>query len=150
MTDIEKYEAVIKHIRMVENNCCTLAKAIFSTDKEFALQLIQAGRKHDLSKFDLFEFDNLHSGMPAFDEALFIHRVGNKHHPESFKKGIHGMSDLNIAEMVCDITARAQEFGTDVRQWVEESATKKYDFSMDDKVGQLITKYLNLLLKKSF
>jgi hypothetical protein len=60
------------------------------------------------------------------------------------------MPEIYIAEMVCDCAARSSEFGTDVRKWFSETSTKKYCFSMEDHVGELILKYLDLLLARPF
>jgi hypothetical protein len=62
------------------------------------------------------------------------------------------MPEVYLAEMVCDCAARSQEFGTDVRKWFQETATKKYGFTMDDSdsCGQSIQRFLNLLLEKPF
>ncbi len=151
MNNQQKLDAILKHLKMVESNTQALAKKLIDTNKSFALKLVAAGRKHDLSKLNDFEFDNLNDDAPAdvFDAALKMHRKRNSHHPE-YHNSIHDMSELNIAEMVCDCVARGQEFGTDSRVWFSKSATKKYGFKMSDPAGKLITKYLNLLLTPVF
>lgn len=154
MNNSEKINLILRHIKRVEDNCNALAKKIMDDDLSFALQLIQRGRKHDVSKFDLFEFEflgNFEKEKPKeFFDALALHHSVNSHHPEHYTNGIKGMSELDIAEMVCDCVARGQEFGTDTRKWFEETATVKYGFDMNDDFGKKITKYLNLLLSKPF
>ncbi len=155
MTNEEKLTTIIRHIKRVEENCNTLARKIMPTNLSFALKLIQSGRIHDASKFDDFEFHYLgnfeNEKPPEFLEALKIHHSKNSHHPEYWGiNGIHCMSDLDLAEMVCDCVARGQEFGTDTRKWFVDQATVKYNFTMEDHCGQMITFYLNLLLIEPF
>lgn len=150
MEDKEKLQGIIRHVKRVEDNCNRLAMQLAEEDFSFALQLVQLGRLHDISKFGSDEFVNLDKDSPNFSEALRKHRIGNPHHPEYWWDGIHQMPHIYLAEMVCDCVARAQEFGTDARQWFTEVATKKYNFTMEDSCGVLITKYLDLLLPKAF
>ena len=73
----------------------------------------------------------------------------NRHHP-CYWGGIKYMPDVNIAEMTCDWKARANEFGTDLREWIDKHATKKYKFTKKDEVYKKIEKFVNLLLEKPF
>jgi hypothetical protein len=150
----ERLNTIIRHIKRVEDNCNLLARKLMEEDFEFAVKLIQLGRIHDASKFNAFEFNylgNFENKKPVeFTEALKMHHTKNPHHPEFWTSGIRAMSDVYIAEMVCDCLARGQEFGTDTRKWFREEATKKYGFTMEDREGKLIEKYLNLLLTEPF
>lgn len=60
------------------------------------------------------------------------------------------MPEVNLAEMVCDWKARANEFGTDLREWIDKCATKKFKFNKKDEVYSKIERFLNLLLEKPF
>lgn len=151
LDDHKKLELILSHIRHVEENTLIIAKALLTERKSFALKLIQRGRDHDISKFSLFEFDHLWKDDEMFSSALNQHHNVNEHHPEFFdRKGIHSMKEIDVAEMVCDCTARAQEFGTDIRKWFFTTAAKKYEFSEDDTVGRQITYFLNILLTPAF
>lgn len=150
MSNEEKLTSIIKHIKRVEDNCNELARKIMPTDLRFALHLIRLGRIHDASKFDDLEFHHLHKGEPRFNEALERHHHINLHHPECWIGGIKQMSDIYLAEMVCDCVARGQLFGSDTRKWFSEEATVKYGFTMEDRCGQRIEYYLNLLLTEPF
>lgn len=147
--DVQRIGDIIRHIKLVEANCDKIAFKIQKTDFDFARRLIQLGRIHDASKFDGYELKHLHADSPKFANALGIHHMRNKHHPE-YWNDIRNMPEIYVAEMVCDCAARGQEFGSDVREWFEKSATVKYNFKMDDEVGQLITKYLDMLLTPRF
>lgn len=59
------------------------------------------------------------------------------------------MTEVYI-EMMCDFVSRTTEFGTNVRSWIEGSAIKKYNFTMTDEVGTKISKFVDLVLEKSF
>lgn len=158
MEDILKQ--TLEHIRRVEHNCEKIA--IYFMRKGnlgFALQLISNGRMHDVSKLGFYEFNQLSNwkNEPTPEEnllqqnALNIHRNSNPHHPEYWKSnGIHDMPDLYIAEMVCDWFARAEEFGTDVNDWIKKKGTKTYNFKMSDRVGKKIKEYLSILTKNKF
>ena len=60
------------------------------------------------------------------------------------------MPDVYIAEMVCDVKARSEEFGTDLRKWIDEEATKRYKFTMEDKVYKDLMRFVNLLCQTPF
>jgi hypothetical protein len=150
LTDGERITGIIQHIKRVESNCNIIARKLHDVNPVFALKLIQLGRIHDASKFDEFEFTNLHAGSALFEEALTVHQRKNPHHPEYWKGGIHEMPKIYLAEMVCDCKARGEEFGTSVRLWFHDEATKKYEFKMTDDCGQHIEHFLNLLMNQPF
>lgn len=152
MTDTEKLSSLIRHIKLVEDNCNIISRKMMDINPSFAIALSQRGRLHDISKFDPLEFDHLWHGEKNFDVALLHHHCHNSHHPEHFRNGIWGMGELDFVEMICDCTARAQEFGTDVRIWFfdETKAPKKYGYIGDDEIYTKLEYYLNMLLNKPF
>ena len=150
MTNTEKLSSLIRHIKLVENNCNIISRKMIDTNPQFAIDIAKRGRIHDASKFDKIEFEHLWWGSKCFDVALLHHHCHNSHHPEHFHNGIYGMSDLDICEMVCDTTGRAQEFGTDVRIWLLDKAADKYVYKNDSKLMEEIEMYINLLLNESF
>lgn len=148
--------AVLRHIKMVEQNCNILSIRLMDKEPELALKLVQLGRLHDASKLEGIEWKYLRDGADDywFKEALSVHRRYNKHHPEYWHGGIHSMPEEYVAEMVCDCLARSQEFGTDVRDWFfglsKNSAPEKYGYNGLDAVSEKIEKYLDLLLTPKF
>jgi len=141
---------ILRHIKKVEDNCNVLSRKLWDTEPELALKLIRLGRLHDLSKLESYELQGLYKESSYFNKALAHHHGYNPHHPEHWES-IHNMADEYIAEMVCDVAARGQEFGTDVREWFKEIATKKYGFDyVKDPIGKKIEKYLSLLLSTPF
>lgn len=151
METTEKIELVLNHIQNVQRNCYKLGLKLLKDGQiELGRQLIANGQIHDNSKFKGVEFDHLFYGDPILKDAIKHHRAINPHHPEYWHNGIKGIPEIYLVEMVCDMTARSQEFGTDIRIWLKEEATKRYKFEMDDEVGKKITYYLNMLLDKTF
>jgi len=150
----EKLKSIIRHIKKVEDNCNALAQQLMEKRNEdtFARQLIQRGRLHDASKFDEFEFNHLNdqTSQSLFQEALTTHHSKNSHHPEFWSGGIHEMTRLDIAEMVCDCLARSQEFGTDIRHWFFVEAPEKYKYDKTSAVWHHIDIFLFLLLTPPF
>ena len=153
MTDEQKIDSLLRHMKRVEDNCLYLAKKLLSIDRDFALKLIIRGRNHDLTKFSKFQFENLHSGSPKLADAIDLHRRSERHHPEFYgEMGINAMTDLDIAEMVCDCLARSQEFGTNIRDWFfkEEYAPTIYNYKGNEVFIKKIDNYLQLLLTPVF
>jgi hypothetical protein len=147
---LDRIELVLSHIKHVQENCYALGiKLIKLGEIELGRNLIANGQIHDNSKFRGIEFKHLFTGDDILNEAVSHHSSTNQHHPQYWGK-IQKMPTLYIAEMVCDCTARSSEFGTNVREWIEQEATKIYDFTMDDEIGKQITYYLDLLLQKPF
>lgn len=150
METLEKIEHVLRHIENVQRNCYKLGfKLIKLGEVEFGRNLIANGQIHDNSKLTGIEFDHLFYDDPILTDVIKHHQSVNPHHPEHWG-GIQNTPDIYLAEMVADCSSRASEFGTDIRKWFAEVATKKYNFSMDDEIGKKITKYINLLYEKPF
>ena len=154
LSDNEKAKSIIRHIKRVEDNCNIIAMTLMETNPAFATNIMKRGRVHDTSKFEEFEFNHLWRESQFFKQAVLHHHQNNTHHPEHFRNGVYGMSDLDICEMVCDTTARAQEFGTDVRLWLLGKAADIYGYSSnhegDKSIRKKIEYYLNILLKEPF
>lgn len=150
MQPLEKIEKVLDHIQNVQRNCYKLGlKLIKMGELETGRILIANGQIHDNSKFKGIEFEELFDGSSILRDVVKHHATTNPHHPE-YWGGIANMPPVYIAEMVCDCTARSSEFGTDVREWFKDFATKKYGFEMDDEVGKRISYFLDILLEKPF
>lgn len=150
MNTIEKVNSLLRHIHHVQENCVYLGlKLIELGEEEFGKTLIANGQIHDNSKWKGVEWDHLESKDPLLKEAILQHSRTNSHHPE-YWGGIHIMPSIYIAEMVCDWKARSTEFGTDVRVWITARATERFGFTMGDRVGLVIEKYIDLLLDKEF
>jgi len=150
---MEKIRAVARHIRNVEDNCFLLGeKLILGGEIDLGKQLIANGYVHDASKFTGIEFEYLSTGNPTEENAklkmklaIHHHAKTNLHHPEAWSGGIKDMPDVYVAEMVSDWKSRSEEFGTDLREWIDDEATKRFNFSKEDKVYKDIKKYVDLL-----
>jgi hypothetical protein len=81
--------------------------------------------------------------------AIIHHNQTNEHHPEHWQ-GIKNMPSVFVAEMVADWKARSEEFGTSLREWIDEAATKRFGFTKEDDIYKEIIKYVDMLCQKSF
>jgi hypothetical protein len=155
---LEKIKGITRHIRNVEDNCLLLGeKLIQRGDIDLGHHLIANGFIHDASKFVGIEWDNMAPGQPSQEEgaklklklAVHHHNRTNQHHAE-YWNGIENMPDVFVAEMVCDWKARSEEFGTSLRDWIDETATKRWGFVKDDKIYKKIMEYVDLICEKPF
>lgn len=155
---LDKIEFVARHIRNVEDNTLLLGKKLIERgDFDLGHKLIANGTVHDASKFHGIEFEYLSLSNPNDDNkalklklAIHHHNTTNPHHPEYWSGGIKDMPDVYVAEMVCDWKARSEEFGTSLRDWIDEQATKRFTFTKEDKVYKQIMEYVNLLCQTPF
>ena len=60
------------------------------------------------------------------------------------------MDRLHLAEMICDCHARAAEFGTNLREWVKDSATKRYNMTPQSKAYKELKDIMDILLDSTF
>lgn len=151
-TYLARLDAIVRHIQLVQSNALLLAERLIEQDGEceLARQLVANSLEHDKSKLFGIEWDYLLSDDKAkLKMAIEQHNKTNTHHPEHWG-GIKEMPRVYLAEMVCDIKARSSEFGTDVKSWLKEEATKRYEFTTGSKVYKDLHYFLNLLLEKQF
>lgn len=155
---LEKIRAIARHIRNVEDNCLLLGEKLIDLGEiDLGHRLIANGFVHDASKFHGIEFENLTISQPSQEEgaklklrmAVSHHNRTNPHHPE-YWMGIDNMPDLYLAEMVCDWKARSEEFGTSLRDWIDNDATKRFDFEKDGKTYKQIMRFVDLICVKPF
>ena len=154
---MEKIRHIARHIRNVEDNCLLLGeKLIDKGEIDLGHKLIANGYVHDASKFHGIEWDQMVPGNADADEsklklklAVQHHNRTNPHHPEHWGD-IRLMPRLYLAEMVADWKARSEEFGTSLRDWIDNQATKRFSFSKEEKVYQEIMEFVDLLCARPF
>lgn len=151
----EKIEGITRHIRLVQDNCFKLAKGLHALgETEFARKLIARSMVHDNSKFSGIEWAYLHRGVEdqdAWKLAHMQHVSTNDHHPEFYENTDHSqMSRLAVAEMICDWKARSDEFGSDLKSWINECAYPRYNIPKSGKIAKWIKGFLEILLDKPF
>lgn len=155
---LEKIRGITRHIRNVEDNCVLLAeKLLVRGEIDLAKNLVANGMVHDVSKFfgiewEYLSLENLSEEGAKLKMKLAIHHHNstNKHHPEAWPGGIKEMPDVYIAEFCCDIKSRSEEFGTSLRDWIDETATKKWNFTKEDDIYKKIMGFVDLLCAKPF
>jgi len=153
-TKIQKLDTLIRHKKDVIENCILLSERLISIDSaniDFARKLIANSFSHDNSKLSItLEWNHLTNTEDA-DEMLEIavrdHAENNLHHPEAHVGGIKEMPDIYLCECLCDWKSRSSELGTDLREWIDTKATKRWSFTKRDKVYKKIMKYVELLLE---
>jgi hypothetical protein len=145
---------LIRHIDLVRENCILLGKRLIGQGrKDFGRLLIANGFVHDQSKFFGIEWQYLHVGPDVdkdhLQDAIKQHTACNTHHPE-YWGGMENMPEIACAEFLCDCYARAQEFGTSLREWLVEEAVEKYHIDLEGDQWKWIQNFTNLLLQDSF
>lgn len=144
---------LLRHIKLVQQATELLGRGLVDQGQvELGRDLIAAGLKHDASKFDHLEWEYLHVGSDVpkakLKMAIQQHHANNPHHPEHWAGGVNSMPDSYLAEMVCDWYARAQEFGTSLREWIQEVAYPRYN--PNSLTRDRIEDFLSILLEDSF
>jgi hypothetical protein len=76
--------------------------------------------------------------------ALEHHYRVNRHHPEHFANGIHGMNLLDLMELVCDWVAAAGRKGESPVPYIEGAAKERFGYG--EEIERLLVKTSNLLL----
>jgi hypothetical protein len=164
--DTEQFEkrlkALTRHVNNVLESCILLGNRLIDNgERSLGLELISNGYTHDHSKFSGAEWlylneESKEKTPELFFAALLQHQSTNPHHPEYWQvdsdiaSGIKQMPRLYIAEMVCDWKARSNEFGTDLRGWIKEKATKKWMFTFQSSEYKQIKDMVDLLLDSEF
>lgn len=156
---MEKVRALTRHIRNVEDNCLILGeRLILSGEIDLGHQLIANGFVHDASKFSGIEWDQLIIGPTTKENesklklkmAIYQHQKTNPHHVEYWSNGIENMPDVFLAEMVCDLKSRSEEFGTALMDYIDNEGVKRWKITKDHSTYKKILKFVNLLCEKPF
>jgi hypothetical protein len=153
---LKKVDALYRHIEEVQRNCRLLGERLIEQGQdELGVQLIRNALVHDQSKFSGIEWDYLQIDPEKDDDkqnlalAIKHHNRTNLHHPEAWR-GIKHMPDVYIAEMVCDWKARSSEFGSSLKDWIDNGAAQRFGYTKRDKVYKTIMAYTKLLLDEPF
>lgn len=152
---LERIDSILRHIENVRDNCIVLGKRLIEAgDIVLGKQLIAQGLRHDNSKFFGIEWENLDrdTAKTKLEAAVLQHNSSpqNLHHPEAWAGGIEEMPRVFIAEMVADWAARSSEFGTSLREWIEDGACKRYGYKKNDKTYRTIMEFVDMLCDKPF
>lgn len=137
--------------------------AFFDSAKHLAMKLFDEGEidlgrlllanslNHDRSKLFGVEWEVIILGNKTelLKTAVEQHNHTNEHHPEYFGS-IHKMDDVHIAEMVCDWRSRSSKFGTSLRDWIDQEATERYQFTKTDPVYAKIMRFVAMILDEPY
>jgi len=149
--EIDRVNKLVRHIKGVQENCHILGERLIERgDVQFGILLISRGFLHDSTKWFGAEWDFL-SDDNTDKEKLKIgitqHNRTNGHHPEFWDKGIHGMPPICIAELVADWKARSAERGTSLQEWIDGEAMKRFYFTKNDPVYEVMMDFVKLILE---
>jgi len=105
-------------------------------------ELLARAEQHDQSKLappevDIFEeytpklrdctygSDEYRGFLAGMKPALDHHNATNRHHPEHFSNGVHGMNLIDLLEMLCDWKAATMRHNDgDIRRSLEINAAR--------------------------
>jgi hypothetical protein len=153
MTDIDKVDAILRHIRTVQDNCRVLGERLIDKGEcDLGVRLISNSLAHDQSKLSGMEWDHLYptnSDKDSLAMAVNQHNKTNPHHPE-YWGSVHKMPRVYIAEMVADWKTRASEFGTSLKDWINGDAAKRYSYNQRDPVYKEIMYFFSILCDQPF
>lgn len=151
-------DTIIRHVQNVQDNCIILGKKLIEQGNiDLGVHLIKNGFLHDSSKFCGIEWENM-TPLTTIEErnekaklkmAIQHHSKTNSHHPE-YWGSIKNMPDIAILEMVADWKSRSEEFGTSLRDWIDNSATKRWEFTKNDEIYKKIMQYVDMICEKPF
>lgn len=154
-----KIHAIARHIRNVEDNCLIIGeKLIQNGDIELGRQLIANGFIHDASKFHGIEFENLSITDGNKEESFKLklklaiqhHQLTNPHHVEYWSAKIENMPDVYLAELICDLKARSEEFGTSLMDYIDNTGLKKWGIDKENKTYKRMIEFVNMVCEKPF
>lgn len=155
---VAKVNSILRHIKNVQDNCLLLGnKLIEKGDIETGISLIKNGLCHDNSKFGGIEFEYMNPSLVNNEEGVKLklkmsihhHQLTNPHHPEHWGS-IKLMPKIYLAELSCDWKSRSEEFGTNLKEWIDDVATKRWNFSINDDVYKQIMTFVEMLCEKPF
>ena len=149
---LEKLDSVLRHIENVRHNCEIVGRKLIEQGEiDLGKRLIANGLLHDNSKFFGVEWFHLDGDATKskLEIAIAHHNSTNQHHPE-YWLGIENMPRLYLAELVCDWSARASEFGTSIREWVVNGASERFGYKKGDKTYKAIMEFVDMLCDKPF
>jgi hypothetical protein len=149
---LTKLDNIRRHIRNVQDSAELLARRLIGKGEiSFAINLLANVMEHDQSKYRGVEFDHLHAGedKELFQVSLKQHWSTNPHHPE-YWGDIQEMPRIYLAELVCDLKARSEEFGTNLREYLDGEFSERHKLTPRCKVMMEIKYFVDLLLEKPF
>jgi hypothetical protein len=157
-SDLEQIEYIVEHKFNVIQNGIKISKwFVENGDSLLGRHLIVRIYQHDLSKFFGIQWKYLRRNSDEIDKnclALAVEEHSssflNLHHPEAFG-GLGYMSDIDLAEMACDLASRSSEMKTDLHEYLTNKFAKRFVASDNDKKQfAKLVKFCSLLSERPF
>lgn len=171
---LEQLNDIMTHVGFVVQAGHKLVKELFILgEDDDALQLLERILVHDTSKSYKDEFYGMSQYSKAVESlkdpniskvndgkmvAIKLHWERNDHHPEYWTNDelpnnltaddpleVDDMPKYAIMEMCCDWYSRSLQFGTNVMDFYNIRAKKRWNFTLNQQ--KMIEKYLELLQK---
>jgi hypothetical protein len=126
----DTYEHIIEVQRLLLGVCGELMERAVDHDQSKL-------REPELSMFNVYreKLDEVEHESPAYKrhlaemgKALEHHYQANRHHPEHFHEGIHGMNLIDLIELTCDWIAAAGRKGDDPRPYIRGAAKERFGY----------------------
>lgn len=148
--DLENFNSILKHVKNVHSIGEELCRELIKSGRaRFARKVIVEIYKHDLSKFQDYEFERFFSeDKKMIEKAIDHHQRINPHHIQyydSYKE----MPDIELACMACDLKARSEGFGSDVKGYFKSFCEEK-GITNNTNFYKKITGFLNLIIEDKF
>jgi hypothetical protein len=145
---------LLRHKEKVKDAAILLGLRLMERGKsDLGRSIIERGFTHDNSKLKGIEWQYLHLGPDVDKEGLALaiqqHQTFNPHHPE-YWGGMENMDQVSIGELCCDWLARAQEFGTGLRQFITEKANGRFHIDTCTQQKAWMDEFVDILLEDSF
>ena len=147
---LEKFRKIVAHIQRVHENGIKLCEELIKESRErFARRVQVEIFKHDLSKLEDFEFSRLSSQKEdEIKVGVEHHRTVNPHHIQ-FYDDYKQIPEVQLACMACDLKARSEEFGSDVKQYFKKFCADN-EITTNTNFYKKVTGFLNLIIEDKF
>jgi len=60
------------------------------------------------------------------------------------------MPDVYLAELICDVKSRSEEFGTSLLDYIDNIGMKRWNITENDDIYKKMMIFINLLCEKPF
>ncbi len=141
-------EDTLRHIADVKRLLNKVARALYQRSLYHDASKLESPEKEMFEewrpKLDVLSVDSpeYKDALAQMGEGLRHHYTANRHHPEHFERGLHGMNLIDILEMVCDWKAAAARKNEQVNM---EWACKRFGFVAGGQLYCIIKNTLDAL-----
>jgi hypothetical protein len=98
----------IRHIEAVRNHLNACVRELLTRAEQHDQSKLQSPEREEFDRLtpllrgSTYGSDEYKGFLKSMDKALAHHYENNRHHPEHFPDGVHGMNLIDLIEMLCD------------------------------------------------